>query len=119
MYHINTQGQIYVGDEQEGSRPATEAEILENQQKGEKTARIMQIERDLREIDEKSARALRAVATGTATEDDTAWITALEQLAWDLRQEWHLLGGTVTESRIAMLIADTLTAIRDGKQGAL
>lgn len=53
---------------------------------------IAQIKARLREIDSESARPLRAIAAGSATEEDTAKLAALDAEAVALRVELEEMG---------------------------
>lgn len=62
----------------------TEEEYNEFVKKEEK---ISKIKSQLKELDEKSARSLRAIVSGVATEDDRNFLSGIETQAEELRQE--------------------------------
>lgn len=60
----------------------------------DKDKRIAKIKYDLTMIDSKSLRPLRAVSSGTASDDDIAYLASLEAEANNLRNELkELLNG--------------------------
>ena len=52
-----------------------------------KEEKIAQLKYQLSIIDEKSARSMRAILAGTATDDDRAFLAQLEAQAEDLRRQ--------------------------------
>ena len=52
-----------------------------------KEEKIAQLKYQLSTVDEKSARSMRAILAGTATDDDRAFLAQLETQAEDLRRK--------------------------------
>ena len=63
----------------------------------EKEAQIASYKEQLVKVDEKSARSMRAVLAGTATEDDRTFLANLEAQAEDLRRQIKELQDTLGE----------------------
>lgn len=61
----------------------TDEEIAEQ----EKAKKITEYKQELKEIDEKSARSMRAKLAGTSTEADDAFLANLEAQASEIRQK--------------------------------
>ena len=59
----------------------------------EKQDNISELKKELLNIDEKSARSMRAILSNTATEEDRQFLSNLEAQAEDLRQQIKELGG--------------------------
>lgn len=60
----------------------TEEEIAEK----EKEQKIAEYKQELKELDEKSTRSIRAKLAGTSTEADDAFLASLEMQATEIRQ---------------------------------
>lgn len=77
--HIETKGDIFI---------VVANEIAKEQQ-------IEILKKQLKDIDEKSNRSMRAILANTATEDDRTFLANLEQQAEGLRQQIKDLGGNL------------------------
>lgn len=64
----------------------------EEQAEKDKEIHILNLKKQLSELDSKSARSMRAILANTATEDDRQFLANLEQQAEDLRQQIKNLG---------------------------
>lgn len=70
----------------------TEQEYLNWKTKQDTLSRL---KRELTNMDEKSARSMRAILANTATEDDRQFLANLEQQAEELRQQIKDLGDSL------------------------
>jgi hypothetical protein len=57
--------------------------------------KVEELKRQLKEIDTKSARSMRAILANVATENDRTFLANLEQQAESLRQQIKDLGGSL------------------------
>lgn len=63
----------------------------------EKEAQIASLKEQLAKVDEKSARSIRAIVAGTATDEDRTFLANLENQAEDLRRQIKELQDTLGE----------------------
>ena len=64
----------------------------EEQEQAEKQAQVLELKKQLNDIDAKSTRSIRAKLAGTATDEDLQYLANLEEQAENIRQQIKELG---------------------------